>query len=175
MYIDERLSWLDHIKNISRKLTAGIAGLRQVRCFVPLQTSITIYNSLIQPLFNYCDIVCDNMPCTCAHRLQKLQNRAAKVITCQGYEVKSSEIRQYLNWKNLAETRAMHKLIMMYKVLNSMSPSYSRDHFKISTINDRYSLRNKKLSLVLPKASIEYLKKVLYILDVESGVICQII
>lgn len=99
------------------------------------------------------------MPSTTAHRLQKLQNRAARVITCQGYEVRSKEIRQQLKWKNLSELRDIHKLIMMYKVLNNMAPSYLRDHFKMSTINDKYALRNRKLCLVLPKARTEYLKK----------------
>ena len=122
VYIDERLSWLDHINNMSKKVSAGISGLRQVRHFVPMQTSITIYNSLIQPLFDYCDVVWDNMPSITAHRLQKLQNRAARVITYQGYEVRSNEIRQQLKWKNLLELRAMHKLIMMHKVLNNMAP-----------------------------------------------------
>ena len=60
----------------------------------PMQTSITIYNSLVQHLFDYCDVVWDNMPFTTVHRLQKLQNRAARVITSQGYEVRSNEIRQ---------------------------------------------------------------------------------
>ena len=37
-------------------------------------------------------------------------------------EVRSNEIRQQLKWKNLLELRAMHKLIMMHKVLNNMAP-----------------------------------------------------
>ena len=93
---------------MSKNVSVGISGLiRQVRHFVPMQTSITIYNSLIQPLFDYCDVVWDNIPFTTAHRLQKLQNRAARVITCQGYEVRSNEIRQQLKWKNLSELRAI--------------------------------------------------------------------
>ena len=40
-----------------------------------------------------------------------------------------------------------------------MALSYLRDHFKMSTINDKYTLRNRKLCLVLPKARTEYLQK----------------
>ena len=35
---------------------------------------------LIQPSFVYCDMVCDNLSKDLATRLQKLQNRAVKVI-----------------------------------------------------------------------------------------------
>ena len=48
--IDERLSRFDHIDFVSRKISGAIAGLRQVRRFVPQKTSITIHNSLITPL-----------------------------------------------------------------------------------------------------------------------------
>ena len=112
--IDERLSWFDHIDSVSRKISTAIADLRQVRQFVPKKTPITIYNSLIKPLFEYCDIVWNNIPCSSVTRMQKLQNRAAKVITRQGYEIRSSEIRQHLDWETLSEYRTDHKLIMIH-------------------------------------------------------------
>ena len=51
--IDERLSWTDHIDIVSKKVSSAIGGLRQVRSFINKETAITIYNSLIQPLFDY--------------------------------------------------------------------------------------------------------------------------
>ena len=44
----------------------------------------------------------DKLPATSAERLQKLQNRAARVITKQG-------IRRSLDWYSLAERRLKHK------------------------------------------------------------------
>ena len=105
---DERLSWFDHIDCTTRKTSAAIAGLRQVRRLVPEKTSMTIYNCLIKPLFDYCDVVWDNVSCSSAIRLQKLQNRAIGVITEQGYEIRSNEIKKQLNWKSLAEYRREH-------------------------------------------------------------------
>ena len=159
LLIDERLSWSNHIAAASKKISSAIAGLRQVKSFVPINIAITIYNSLVKPLFDYCDIVLDNMSGTNATRLQKLQNRAARVITGKGYDVRSSELRSQLKWKPLYECRREHILIMMYKVLNNMAPSYLRDHFEISGVNEMYSLRKGKLCLVLPKAQTDYLKK----------------
>jgi hypothetical protein len=71
------------------------------------------------------------MSITLAQRLQKLQNRAARVITCQGYEIRSNNIRSQLKWKTLSQIRNSHKLIMMYKILNNMAPLYLRYHFKM--------------------------------------------
>ena len=91
--------------------------------------------------------------------LSKLQNRAARVITSQGYEIRSSEIRQHLDWKTLSEYRTDHKLIMIHKILNNTAPSYLRDHFKISQLNNSYLLRSRKMMLVLPKPQTGFLKK----------------
>lgn len=159
IYIDERLSWHDQINEMSKKITKAIGGLRQVRQFVPVQTAIIMYKSLIQPLFDYCDIVWDNMPLTTGERLQKLQNRAARVITCQSYEVRSNDILQQLGWKTLAERRYIHKAKMMFKIFHGNAPSYLMECFTKSTVNNAYDLRNRDNCLVLPKPRTEYLKK----------------
>ena len=92
--VAERLSWSAHVDYISKKVSSGIGGLRQIRNFIPMETADLIYNSLIQPWFDYCDVVWDNLPATFAERLQKLQNRAARVITRDNFEVRSSSIFQ---------------------------------------------------------------------------------
>ena len=52
VYIDERLSWDAHIDYISKRVSSAIGGLRQVRTLVPFDTALTIYSSLIQPIFD---------------------------------------------------------------------------------------------------------------------------
>ena len=47
VYIDERLSWADHIDYLSKKISSAIAGLRQVRPFISIETALTIHQSLI--------------------------------------------------------------------------------------------------------------------------------
>ena len=57
VHIDETLSWNHHTDYLSKKISRVIGGLKQVRRFVPTHTLMTIYKALIQPLFDYCDIV----------------------------------------------------------------------------------------------------------------------
>ena len=47
-------------------------------------TQETLY-SLVQPYFDYCDVVWGDCSKTRAEKLQKLQNRAARIITRAGY------------------------------------------------------------------------------------------
>ena len=58
----------------------SIDPLKQASDYVPLDVLNTIYKSLIQPVFDYCDVVWDNLDQGLAIRIQKLQNRAARTI-----------------------------------------------------------------------------------------------
>ena len=53
----------------------------QNRNLVPYGTLHSIYQALVQPHFNYCNIVWGNCRVTLQDKLRKLQNRAASVLT----------------------------------------------------------------------------------------------
>ena len=72
-----------HIHEISKKVSSGIGAIKQVRPFVSTYTAIKIhvYKGLIEPDFNYCNAVWDGLTQQLNEKLQKLQNRAIRVIT----------------------------------------------------------------------------------------------
>ena len=88
--IDESLNWRPHIHTISKKISAGIAILRRVSRFIPFDTRVNMYNALVMPYFNYCGAVWGNINKELADKLQKLQNRAARILTFSNYDVRSS-------------------------------------------------------------------------------------
>jgi len=50
--IGESLKWRPHIHTISKKISAGIAILRRVSHFIPLDTRVNMYNALVMLYFN---------------------------------------------------------------------------------------------------------------------------
>ena len=89
--MDERLSWDKHIDSICSKVGAGIGAMRRVKPFVPLATTKMLYNAIIQLYFDYCRPLWDNCGIGLKDRLQKYQNRAARVITGATYDIRSSQ------------------------------------------------------------------------------------
>ena len=152
--IDERLFWTEHIDIVSKK----VSSLKQVRSFIDKKTAITVYNSLIQPLFDYSDIVWDTIGVTLATRLQKLNNRAGRTISQLGYKVRSSDIRSQLGWTTLEERRSNHKCIMTYKILHDNAPIYLKQHFLYVNNNREYHFRGSR-NLILPKPKTDYPNK----------------
>ena len=82
-------------------------------------------------MFDYCDVVWDNLDQGLATKLQKLQNRAARIITFQGYDVRSAQIRKQLNWEELASRRQTHLSLLMYDKVNRSVSSYLSDPFSL--------------------------------------------
>ena len=79
--IDQFLTWRNHLQSVRQKVGCGIRILKRIRPFVGLEHLINVYRSVIEPYFTYCCIVWDSIGETLVDSLQKLQNRAARVIT----------------------------------------------------------------------------------------------
>ena len=98
--IDQRLSWKPNTENICQKITSGLSALRRVKPFVAdRNTLIFIYNAIVRPYFDYCSEVWDVFGDTQSKRLQKLQNRAARIITNMSNDVDHSIALCALGWK----------------------------------------------------------------------------
>ena len=120
---------------------------------------IDIYRSLIEPYFAYCCIVWDSIGETQIKSLQKLKNRAARIITGASYLIRSDDVLDQLGWLNLAEQRQYQKAIMMFKIINGLTPSYLSDMFtRTSSLSD-YGLRSSRMNFELPKNRTNYFKK----------------
>ena len=78
---DQRLAWEEHVDSLCKRVSSGLAALKQPRQYVHQDTLLTIYDAVIEPLFDYCDVVWGNLIGTLTARLQKLPNRAARFIT----------------------------------------------------------------------------------------------
>lgn len=142
------------------KVNRSIYALKQARDFVSLEILKIMYNSLIQPIFDYCDAVWGNVNKGLACRIQKLQNRAARIITSQSYDVRSVDILRSSGWDNLASRREKRLSLLMFDIVNHKAPAYLRDLFIMSDQNPYKSrLRDNSLKLVYNKVpKTEYCK-----------------
>ena len=122
--IDENLSWKEHIQEIFKKVASSIGALKRVRPFISMHTAIKIYKGLIEPHFDYCSVVWDGLSQQLSEKLQKLQNRAARVITKSSYNTNSSYLLNSLSWDNLSVRRTKQKANLMYKCVNKLAPNY---------------------------------------------------
>jgi hypothetical protein len=81
--LDENLTWSSHINKMTKRIASGIGAIKRLRSFVSLETLHVIYQALIQPHFDYCNVVWGNCGKTLSN---KLQNRAMRVLTFSNFD-----------------------------------------------------------------------------------------
>ena len=113
--IDEYLTWDNHMLSIRQNVTCNLGVLRRVKPFLKTENLIVIYRSIIEPYFTYCCIVWDSISETQIANLQKLQNRAARLITGASYLQRSSDALCELGWMTLKAMRKRQKALLMLK------------------------------------------------------------
>ena len=59
-----------------------------------------------------------------AGKIQKLQNRAARVLSSTCYDTGTDFLLDKLGWKYLKTQRKIAKGTMLYKALNGLAPNY---------------------------------------------------
>ena len=110
--LDEILEWDDHIEMICKKVAAGIGTMKRIKPYVPANTLQTIYSALIQPYFHYCSPLLGVCNKTLKDKLQKFQNRAAKIIAGVSLDTRSADVLRSLGWNEL-ETRRRKPLLIV--------------------------------------------------------------
>ena len=138
-------------------IASAIGVIKRVKPFVPQSTLLNKYNSLVQSHFNYCSLVWGNCSKTLSNKLQKLQNRAAWVITSSKYDVDVDSLFHKLSWKDLKSQRQIQNALMVFKSLNGLVPEYLTSKF-IKRNESKYSLRDSVSKLVVPCPRTNYLK-----------------
>ena len=102
--VDERLSWDKHIDEKFKKIAAAIGALKRVRPFISTASATLIYQALIQPHFDYCSSVWDGCSAKLSDKMQKLQNRAARIMK-SNYDSSAIHLLERLHWDEITKRK----------------------------------------------------------------------
>ena len=140
-----------------KKVSSAIGALKRVWPFISKETAIQIYNVLILSHFDYCSPVWGCLSGYLSDKLQKLQNRAARIITKSHFDTNSDHLLSNFDWERLFLRRKKQKALMMFKSINGLALEYIQSLF--SQCRSVYNMRDSEGKLTLPKPSTNYLKR----------------
>ena len=112
--VDEALGWQSQVDIICTKVSVGIGVLKRIRPLVPRQTVLTMYGALVAPYFDYCSDVWGCMGPGLCDKLQRLQNRAGRIITFSDHSTRSADILQDLGWDTPQQRRSYKQLAILF-------------------------------------------------------------
>ena len=157
IYIDEYLTWHSHIDKLCKKIASVIGAIKQVKPFGPQSTLLNVCHSVVHSHFDYCILVRGNCGKTLSNKLQKLQNRAARVITSSNFDEVVDSLFHKLSWKDLKSKREIRNALMVFKSLNGLVPEYLTSKF-IKRNESNYSLRDSVNKPAVPFPRTNYMK-----------------
>ncbi len=140
---------------------------------MPIETLKFLYNAIVQPHFDYSDIVNDSTSKANKDRLQKLKTRTCRLITRSGPCTNRIPMFHELNWLSLQYRRDFYKIVMVYKCRNSLAPQYVTLSMQIMTfITTTLEMPHWEL-LNMPKQELHIIIVPLYYLVKGYGMIFQ--
>jgi hypothetical protein len=152
--LDKSLSLSDHTSTTYKKALGRLYLLQRLRPQLTIKAALSIYKSMLVPLFTYCSIITCQTNNTYKTKIRSLENRARVIIT-KGRPVKTPSI-ELLHNKRLCE--------QVFKCLNGDVCDHLSQYFEV--MNNK--TRNKNILIRLPKIRLESTKKSFF----YHGAIC---
>ena len=141
--IDQNLSWKTHIAQINKTISRNIGVISKLRHILPQSILLMLYNTLILPYLNYCNIVWANTHRTKLKCLYLLQKRIVRIITLSHYQAHSRPLFKQLNILDVYQLNEYMCAILIFKHVNTELPKYISDMFIKNCAIHTYNTRHK--------------------------------
>lgn len=145
MILTTNMSWKEHIHNLTSKATKKLGILFNMKDKLSRTAKSKYYISFIRPLLEYGGVVFDNCTAHESNSLELVQRRAA--ILCTGAFKRSPThlLLSDVGWDSLSNRRKNAKVILMYKIVNGLTPPYLRELIPPQVQSTTpYPLRNRR-------------------------------
>ena len=151
--VDDSLDWKNQIKAIPSKVSKALALLKHAKKFLPASSLRSLYLSIVEPHCRYCWPVWGCYGSSTLLQLQKLQNRAARILTNSTFDVPSSPFIRSLGWMTIADLISFESKQLVFKSLNNQAPQYICKLFQRNSECSSRDLRNTAMDLRLPMST----------------------
>ena len=119
--LDDRLSWRYHFDYISSSISRGIGILHKLKDALP--NNVMLYNTLVLPYINYCNIVWGNGNITFRKNILRLQKRALRICTGSHYLAHSDPLFQNLHSLKINDINVLQTAVFMFKLNANLLPT----------------------------------------------------
>ena len=129
--------------DVAKKCNSGLSALRSSKGSLPKEALLAIYRSLIEGHLRCGISVWGTCGDTLLTRLQKMKNRAARIITGSDEWTPSGPLLETLGWKNVRELYRQDVAITVFKSKQGKVLDYLSDLLPPSNMGEsNYELRH---------------------------------
>ena len=123
--LDNHLNLHQYFENVYKKASARIKLLSRIREKVSPHVAESIYKTMIRPILLYCYSLQLSLPQGAITKLQRIQDRAARIVNPR---------TMTMPWDSIEKTRNTRVAIDVFKSLHNLLPKGLNSYFKYITI-----------------------------------------
>ena len=155
VYLDNKLSFKNHIQHITSKISRHTGILYKIRDLLPVKSRLDYYYSFIYPYLTYCVIVWGSSSASNLKPLIIQQKRAVRTILNANVSDSSSPLFKELKLLKFEDIHKYYLLLYMFKSLKKGEYRISHDRTTRQTVNavpnfHRLSLTQRSVSYLGP-------------------------
>ena len=141
VYIDEHLTWKDHISYLCKQISKSIGMLFRSRFYLSSKSKLTLYYSLIYPYITYCNSTWSSTYVTNLNRIYCLQKRAVRATTNSDYRANSAPLFSKLKILDIYQLNTFQIAKFMHCYHNNLLPPLFFNLFFTNNQTHGYSTR----------------------------------
>lgn len=140
--LDDALLFNNHRSCISRKISKNIGILCKFRHILPEKELFMLYNSLILPYLQYCNIIWASTGITKIEPFHKLQKKALRICTNSPYLAHSRPLFHRLKTLNIYDINTLQIASLMFRVQKKLLPDKICNIFIVNKNIHSYNTRS---------------------------------
>ena len=147
---DHHLNMDLQVNSLCRTVNYHLRNISRIRRFIDQDTCAHAVRSLVLSRLDYGNSLLGGISRYNVERLQRLQNRAARLIFCVGRRTSSSPLLRELHWLPVQQRIEFKILLHVYNGVNSLGPTYLSDilsHYNCKRTGLRSSQDKTRLSV----------------------------
>ena len=150
VYIDNKLNWDEHVRQITKKVATGIWILKKACPKLNSKTSLMLYNAFIQSHLAYCIIVWGGTSAKNLDKLLKQQKRAIRIITHSSYLAHTDPLFKKMKLLKVTDLYKFHISKYVFSQVNHPVLEQNPNHFlNLQVCDNGHGTRNAIYSLKL--------------------------
>ena len=149
LIVDNNLSWDDHIQDLCNNLSRLLGLLWRIRRFLTFEMMSMFYNSFILSKIDYCLNIWGKTNKVKINRVLKIQKRSARIILNATLDTRSISLFSHLKWITVQQRTNYQNSILIYKIMNGLTPPYLTTAIESVKHPHSYMLRSVAASSVI--------------------------
>ena len=121
---DEHMSFHAHVSSICSSSFYHLRNLSRIRKYLTKESAAVVVHAFVTSKLDYCNALLYGLPKYQLQRLQYVQNKAARVVLQMSRFQHITPVLCELHWLPIQYRIIFKILLLVYKALNGISPSY---------------------------------------------------